>query len=649
MKKHRVFPIALICFGTFTAIGFGNWLIPGILKTNAFSFSPYVCHIGSKYYTTINDAIKESVSGNSIDVIPGNKDRNCNAYTIKKADDSTDNSITIPKGVVLNIPYAEGVTNKKIADGSTEVHAFSDRNQYCQSSVIVADGVTLINKGTIEIGGILGARSGGPNGCTAGNYSELILGKNSKLINYDKLNVYGYLGEKSKGTASLLIKPSSDPDLNNIKPTMYRPLYWYDFGGGSALKAIYDAIGSRYCRPIDDFYFENVTPKTTIYGGADVISWTNIYAASHNGEYDLKLIGSDSSGIINLPKNSYLTSDYDEDTLINKLHFYGDASFNALSINVKKAITDTAGAIAWGVAALAGIPSDVTSNSGYFPVSFHYDITLDKAPQKSTAVFDGSSNRYKFLNGSSLKICEGVGLKVGALVAYKGDDYYSGRGKLAENLQKSKKPLIPANMAIDGQVSGDLIAGTFDTTTSGSFIIAKNNSSVTMYEPKAGSGSTTSAKRLDNEEGWFYLPISLKLINSSGQYEEKTNGNYISQDDSYHHWEDIKITIQEMNGKYQSDKRTAATFNISVNYTPSNAMAKITKWEWKQKRHDTNVSDDGTFESSNMTSTIFKTRANENWRKDNQIDVWLEVYRSDSSVPMTSNVLTFNATHRFGV
>ena len=77
-------------------------------------------------------------------------------------------------------------------------------------------------------------------------------------------------------------------------------------------------------------------------------------------------------------------------------------------------------------------------------------------------------------------------------------------------------------------------------------------------------------------------------------------------------------------------------------------MAKITKWEWKQKRHDTEVSYDGTFESSNKTSTIFKTRANENWGKDNLIDVWLEVYRSDSSVPMTSNVLTFNATHRVG-
>ncbi len=491
--------------------------------------------------------------------------------------------------------------------------------------MIVADGVTLINKGTIEIGGILGAGSGGPSGCTAGNYSELILGNNSKLINYNRVNVYGYLGEKSKGTSSILIQPSSDSDLSNIRPTMYMPLYWHDFCGGSSLKAIYDAIDTRYCMPIDDFYFENVTPKTIIYGGSDMISWTNIYAAKNNAEYDLKLIGSDSSGIINLPENSYLISQYDEKTFIDKLHFYGDASFNALSINVEKAIKDTAGFAAWLAAKAAGIPSNVTSDSGYFPVSYHYDITLDKLPQKHSAIFDGSSNKYKFLNGSCLTVCDDITLNVSSLVAYKGDDYFTGRSGLANNLQKSKTPLNPAGMLINGKLNGDLVAGTFESNKAGSMINAKSNSSVTMYEPKSGSGSAFDAKMLDGEEGWYYLPISLNLKNESGQYEERTsgifnfNGNYWTLSESK---EIVSVSLES--NAYESSEGKKGNFGITLSINPSDHDCDILSYTWNCSPSDATL----TVSDDNKSATL-ATPANNSTELDKTYTVTCSVkYRT---------------------
>lgn len=521
-------------FGT---IGFGSWFIKAD-KTKSYGKDPndacIVCRIGTKYFTDIGKAIKTSTKGDVIEVIPGNTNRESKYYVISTDDDSKE--ITIPEGVTLSIPYELGATNKKIAEGTTKVHAFDDRAKYCKSSVILGDGISLINNGTIEIGGIIGAGNGGPSGCTAGNYSELILGIGSKLINHNTINLYGYIGEKKNNCANIIIKP----ELNNVRPVLNFPLYWYDFCGGSALIAIYDCIGSKYCLPLDDFYFENIGAKTTIFGGSDVFSWTNIYAADKNGEYDLKLIGSDTGGIINLPAGSYLESDYDESTLVNSLSFYGNAAFNALTIDVEKAIKDTAGSIAWLAAKVLGIPSKVTSTAGYYPVSYHFNIELNKLENEENAVFDGSSNRYKFLNASALKIGPNVTLNVKELVAYKGDDIYSGRGAYASSLQKSKKPLTPAMMNVCGKLVGETIAGYFESDVSGGTINAKNSTSVTMYEPKKGKKGWNKAKMLDGEEGWYYLPFTLKLRDSSNSIQDRTPGRYDSFNNGFVYWDIVK-------------------------------------------------------------------------------------------------------------
>lgn len=644
-KKGSILGFSILTVAaTSVTTGFGGWIIEGGQPRDYAKYDSgdkIVCTIGSTGYTNIGKAIEKSKSGDTIEVIPGNKDRNSKHYTITTKNASK--ILTIPQGVTLNIPYEAGVANKKIASGSTSVHAFGNRDTYCKSSVILGDGLTLINNGTIEIGGVIGAGSGGvPSGCTAGNYSELILGKGSKLENHNKINLYGYLGEKSDGESDFVIKPN----ISGVRPSVFMPMYWYDFGGGSALKAIYDAIDTRYCMPIDDFYFENIATKTRIYGGSDLTSWVNLYAASKNGEYDLKVIGNDASGIINLPNNSYLDCNFNEATLINDLSFYGPASFNALTIDVEKAIKDTAGSFAWAMASLAGIPSKVTSASGYFPVSYHFNVSLNKQTGAGETVFDGSANRYKFLNGSSLKVSSGAKLNVKELAAYKGDDIYSGRGTHAASLKKSKTPLVAATMDIQGSLAGETLVGRFDASAAGGDIMAKSRTALTMYEPKAGEGSNTKAKMLDGENGWFYIPLTLRLKNSKGTIEDVSIGKYYGVGtDCY--WEKSKelssISIKETSGNYSSGRREAATFNVVAEFNPSNYTDVVASFEWKQMRHDIGVSYDGTFENSTLTNTIFKTVKNETLSSNNYIDVWLEVSVEGKSEIIKSNVITFNA------
>lgn len=648
MKKIKViaFSLCATLAATFSLTGFSSWIVSGSEQTQYNKDSSNkiaVCKINSTYYTNIGKAIEVSKSGDTIEVIPGNIDRNSSAYTITTQ--NTSKKLTIPQGVTLNIPYEIGKANSKIAQGSTTVHALGSRATYCKSCVILGDGITLINNGTIEIGGLIGAGAGGnPSGCTAGNYSELIIGNDAKLENHSCINLYGYLGEKESKRGELILKPI----LNNVRPTLNMPMYWYDFGGGSALKAIYDSIGTRHCMPLDDFYFENVSVKTTVFGGSDVISRVNLYAARNNGEYDLQLIGSNEKGIVALPAGSYVESYYNQSSLVNELHFYGGASFNALTIDVESAIksTNALGDLAWGIASGMGIPSKVTSDEGYFPVSYHFDIVLDKIRGQSSVKYDGLSTRYKLLNGSSLKIEKDIILETKELIAYKGDDIYSQRGTHASSLKKSKTPLIAANVNVKGSLKAEKIAGKFYAEAAGGEIYASVDSRITMYEPKKGEGSKKNAKMLNDEEGWFYLPLSLTLKNKSGIFEERDAGKYNCVNDECY-WEASKelsvITIKESSGKYESRNLSEATFNIIAEFNPTDYTDEIESFTWKQKRHDTDVSYDGIFENSTISSTTFKTKKNENISKNNYIDVWLEIKIKGRSEVIKSNFITFNA------
>ena len=520
MTGKRNFPLLVLSSSVLATsmIGYGSWIIYSpASKKDGLSLSKTterkVCYIGNNYYTSIGRAIEESKSGDTIVVIPGNKSKNNRNYIITptKSENIAEKRLEIPNDVTLSIPYEEGKTNTKkpqnngLGKGCTINSKDSSGNlTYLTSSVWLDDSITLVNNGTIEIGGVLGSYSGGqPTGGTSGNFAALFLGRNSLLENKGTLNVYGLLGETEKNNKSRLV---CKPSLSGAKSYLYLPFYWYDYCGGSALKAIYDQIDSKKCLPVDDFFFNNITPKATFEKGTIVTSWVNLNAASNNGEYDLTIIDDGGTGIITLQDGGYINCDYDEDTFVSNLDLYGKASINEFKIDVEKAIKEGASSFAWTLASAMGVPSKVTSTSGYFPISYHWNISMNPN-EAGVGAFDGGNGRFKFLNGSELKIGKGASFSFSELVGYNGEDYYTGRGTHASSLKKSKTPnLEPATLTVNGSLSGDLVAANVVSEESGASVLISNSTNITTYEPKAGEGDKTSAKMYDGE---CSAPLSL--------------------------------------------------------------------------------------------------------------------------------------------
>lgn len=532
-KKSFIFTISLLASAIVFPMGLSDWITSG--NTTEFGFTakgPYVCHIGNTYYRQIGKAIEEATSGQTIEVIPGNTNRNSKYYTITP---SSGNKLEIKQGVKLSIPYEEGKENNKKANSKNAGGALTKRSTFCKSSVILGDNVTLENNGTIEIGGILTAPGGSaPTGRTGGNYAEFMLGSGSQLINYNLIDVYGLLGEKKETDYSYinnykepLVTLIQSTTSSNITPQLNMPMCWYDFCGGTTLKAIYDKIEDKECLPLDDFFFENITARMKVHSGSVIKTWVNLYASKYFAEYDLTLVSKDNSGVISLQDDSsYFISKYNDATLRNTLDFYNSATFNAFTIDVKKAIVNTlgkGGEIAWvGLQVL--IPSKVSTSDGFYPISHHFQISLRKESGGS-GIFDGSANRYKLLNGSSLTIFEGTTLKVKTLAIYKGDDVLSDRSGLAKNIVKCENNTNPAKAIVNGSLKGETIAGQINSNTENATVIITSSCKLTTYEPK--SSKKTVGEHMD---GWYAVNLNFNAKNSIGNYENRSsNKTYTSK------------------------------------------------------------------------------------------------------------------------
>lgn len=644
MKKVRNSLLVISSLSLVSTVALSSFLVTGDFKEIELTFDPYVCFIGDTFYTSIEQALKESKPNDVVEVIVGNKNRNSKPFTITTENPSKE--VIIPEGVTLFIPYAKGATNSKSANITSDINALNNRGAYCKSSVILDDGITLINNGTLEIGGILSAAGGAkPNGRIGGEYSELILGENSVLKNHGTLNIYGYIGEKVKDKSLIELIPNESGTI----PKLSMPMTWYDFGGGSALKAIYDAIETRYCLPLDDFFFESVEPITKIYSGSEVVSWVNLYASDQYAEYDLKLIGDDANSIINLNNSSYLYSNFDGGSLHHFLDFYGSTNFNDLTIDVEKAVKDVMGEGARALASLI-LPSKVTSSEGYFPLSYHYQVTLN-ANENKKAIFDASNSRYKLMNGSSLFLDKNSTLNVKEMIVYKGDDIYSKRDGHASSLSKSRKSLDPAKAIINGKLIGDKISGTFTTAEKNSEITAKIATDLTMYEPKNGTGGTFSAKMLENEEGRFYLDFNLMLKDVNNEFVKRDPGRYISNASEHTYWEKVQnkeiqaVQIINNESTASTEAGKSKTFNLSAKIYPENYENEIISYKWSVTKNS-GPGGEATLSNYNQATTSLTIPANSDEETDTYYDVKLTLeYKSleDEEIYEVSNSMRFTA------
>ena len=455
-------------------------------------------------------------------------------------------SITINSGVTLILPYVYNgstETNQFESDGSvssvyhnatdsgtddsernpmqadtfaTDTSKDKEGNLLCSTKVIVCENVTISVNGIMIIAGQLDGGGGGMKyaGQTAGYHARLILKDNAYLAVSGELRVLGYIDDNSNSDTPAIVNIASGA-------TLCEPFIVRDFKGGTIMSAIYSEMSSYSYSPFNQFQFINITAKVVINSGGTMKAYANLYARGHN--YTIgNMVGNNKNYVIQLMQGGRLEAKYNSSTDILDIHIFGGASTNALKLNA------------------AG--TDVSSDDFVFPISWMFNITLDRTEiQKKngqTATYN-LNQEFKLMPGSVMTIAEGATLRVNSLIVYgeftDGGTYYSNFTDVGTNLPGQYPSTYPASsISYKGQpipeakltVNGTLIAVRLggkiyteydpDTTPGRSAVVQATSSvSVTSYEPKSSADAWFGLTKEIDTRFTITLPIMLYSVDDT--------------------------------------------------------------------------------------------------------------------------------------
>lgn len=321
----------------------------------------------------------------------------------------------------------------------------------CSTKLIIRSGSTLVVNGTMIISGQLdgGGAAQDYTGATTGYYAELKLESGAKIEVNGTLHVPGFITESNNGESIVKI---------NTDGTIYQPFVVRDFKGGTVTGAIYNSIknlGIPYS-PFNEFCTMNVYAPMHIYGS--VISYANIYADDKQNATVAPLVGLTSSSFIQLSDDAYIVADYDLETEILKMDFYGGATTNSFSVSVN--------------APMIGLMT-MTSQQFIFPISWMYDITLHDGSYNMT-----NGNRFKLLPGSKFTVESDASLEISYLQVYESFVQEAQVKSYRARYQKT-----PAIFTVNGTVNVEELGGKVYTTTDSASLTITKSVSLSSVEP----------------------------------------------------------------------------------------------------------------------------------------------------------------------
>ena len=497
------------------------------VETNYYFTFVSVAYLNnSTAYGSIEDALAAAGTGDVVWVRPHDSDLGP-IYIMS--------DVTIPSGATLLLPY--GTTNDKFGrnqwsgdqpffelhggacsgyDKHTDGGTYRKHTDYeghypsewdpnkCVLKVILAEGKTITNNGILEIAGELSGGGAGAQyaGFTAGKHATLVLDANAKLISNNGSKIYaaGFIRETSKDNGSEVII--------NSGATLFQPHAIKDFRDGSYMVAAKDGMGDPYwSSAYNRFVMMNVSPTLKIYYGGVMSVWASLFTGSTQGNNTTtqNFIGSDTAGkdaVILLTKSySYVEAKYDPETEICDLKIYGGAKTQVMKLSVNMIITVT-----------------VTTDNCFFPLTYHYNITLAKSDLKDAngnllqgadevAIFD-MGQRFKLMTGASLTIEEGVRANFDALIVY--ENFVDDCAYHSADYRYPNKPAARLT------VNGELVCGTFGgkiySTGEGASVTINSGVSCTAYEITNINANNFSS----SVTAWNEIPETAKLVNLDG-------------------------------------------------------------------------------------------------------------------------------------
>ena len=411
--------------------------------------------VGNTYYT-IEDALFNSKSGDTVEIISTAKEVSFAPLDIATAIYADNAYRTVKAGVTLKLAsdedssakigkptYGNGVRNYVDTDSSKIKH-----------KLILNESTVLEVYGNILIQGLLGVNGPGLSGHTSGNHSQIINNGTINLNSGVNLDLRGYI----KGTGTIEARSGA---------IVYSPFVVYDYRGGTNTKTVYE---KAKIAPFRIYEMPNIQCKYSIIYGAKSIGYLDLYASNQHRTDTATIIGSSNAILIMEDSSSHILKTYtkiDNGIGMTSLTITGKAKMGTLKITV------------------SGVT--VSMNDVRFPMPWNYIINVgDDVTQTTFTVGDN----YKMMTGATVNVMKNGTINLtGTLLIYKsftdtpfGGTVYPNKGAAKLNVEG----VVNVTGGIAGEVHG----------INGGKVIIGNKAILSITEKEGNSGSTTSLQAL---------------------------------------------------------------------------------------------------------------------------------------------------------
>ncbi len=401
--KHRGIIALLTTLLATSCMGFSKYIVDKselsesiTIKTDSTTRAVCYNDTTNVKYLTIEKALDQAKSGETVYVYPSLKNSDGTIYTITITRDCE-----IKSGVTLTLPF-ESTTYLKRSK-ITEEFADRDADNVAKNrvtQVVLNEKITITNNGSLLVGGELGIGEGNqrPTGHTAGKYSEITMYPESKIENNGSMEIYGYIKESASDNGSKID--------HGGKSTTKLPFVFYDYRGGTYCSK----SESNGIFPLNAFDMPNCQAYQTFASGAKVIGCATLFALNMINDANCTILSNDDNGFFVLSSGNVSIK-------------YSPSSANFSS--------------RYGFFTTNDCKADVTpSTANYTTIETNGDFTLNKMvvstydsseyfcpiPQKFKIIVKGGEFKIlyktKFLSGSSLSICEGAKVTIKAETSF---------------------------------------------------------------------------------------------------------------------------------------------------------------------------------------------------------------------------------------
>lgn len=427
--------------------------------------------VGNNYYT-IEDALFNSKSGDTVELINGVKEVSFAPLDIATAIYADNAYRTVKAGVTLKLASDQDSSAKigKPTYGNGVGNYVDTDSSKIKYKLILNESTVLEVYGNILIQGLLGVNGPGLSGHTSGNHSQIINNGTINLNSGANLDLRGYV----KGTGTIEARSGA---------IVYSPFVVYDYRGGTNTATVYR---KGHIAPFRIYEMPNIQCNYSILYGAEHKGYLDLYASDQHRTAVATIFGKGSAMMIMEDSTAHITTTYERTgNLIGEttLTMTGKVKMGVLKIKVTTTVT-------------------VAMNEVRFPMPWNFTINVGDGLNPTTFTLPDD---YKMMTGATVNVMKNGTINLtGTVLIYKTyvdnaiiNPKYPNKGAAKLNVE--------GVVNVTGGIAGEIFG------TSGGKVVIGNNASLSITEKEGDSGDTKSWQALI-DAGTFYERATISEV-----------------------------------------------------------------------------------------------------------------------------------------